>query len=340
MKPLGITACLIAKNEEGQIARCLKSLEGVDQIVVHDTGSTDRTVKIARRAGAEVIEGMERKPFHFGDARQVALFAAQFRWVLSVDADEVLLPGMLPALRKLSHRLGISAWNLGYLFRANREGPTRELTLVRFFLADEFGWQYRIHEQALPFRAEIQVGQARSPLFLEHLPALDRRTREGQNLELLELAIVENPEYTMLHRYLGMEYLMRGKYKDAIGPLERYVRESQDPPLEVSEGELNIARCYGKLGRVDSMLSWCRTSARRAPDRREPLYLAAEALMALGRFEEALSFIEEVLAIGIDRKPDFYLNWPTVWSNIPEEALAWCKAEIAKKKERAHASGS
>ena len=57
-KPVLVTACLIVKNEEQMLGACLESVrDAVDEIVVYDTGSNDRTVQIAREAGATVVEG-------------------------------------------------------------------------------------------------------------------------------------------------------------------------------------------------------------------------------------------------------------------------------------------
>ncbi|HLY64732.1 MAG TPA: glycosyltransferase, partial [Chloroflexota bacterium] len=51
-----ISACLIVRNEEANLPRCLASLRGLDEIVIVDTGSTDRTTEIAGQYGAKVFE--------------------------------------------------------------------------------------------------------------------------------------------------------------------------------------------------------------------------------------------------------------------------------------------
>ena len=86
-----ITACLIVKNEERFLDKCLQSLQGTaDQIVVVDTGSTDRTVEIARTHDAEIhhFEWCD----DFAAARNFSLEKARGDWVLILDADEVLTP--------------------------------------------------------------------------------------------------------------------------------------------------------------------------------------------------------------------------------------------------------
>src|SRR5918998_4174286 len=82
-----ISATIITLDEQRNIARAIESLRCCDEIVVVDSGSTDRTAEIAERLGARVIES----PWP-GYARQKNLAAehASNDWILSIDADEAL----------------------------------------------------------------------------------------------------------------------------------------------------------------------------------------------------------------------------------------------------------
>jgi glycosyltransferase involved in cell wall biosynthesis len=82
-----ISAVLITKNAEEHLARVLAALAWCDEIVVLDSGSTDRTCELARAAGARV----EHQDFlGFGPQKRRAVALARHDWVLSIDADEVL----------------------------------------------------------------------------------------------------------------------------------------------------------------------------------------------------------------------------------------------------------
>jgi len=87
-----ISACLITLNEESNLDRCLKSLHAlVDEIVVVDSGSTDRTPAIAARYQARLFT----QPWlGFVGQKNRALELAQYPWVLSIDADEELSPDL------------------------------------------------------------------------------------------------------------------------------------------------------------------------------------------------------------------------------------------------------
>lgn len=88
-----ITAIILAKNEEVNIGRCIDSIQGLaDRIVVVDSGSTDKTIEIAKSLGAEIYQHI---PFeHYAKQFNWALdnVNVQTKWVYRIDADEVVTP--------------------------------------------------------------------------------------------------------------------------------------------------------------------------------------------------------------------------------------------------------
>ncbi len=82
-----ISAAIIAENEQRNIARAIESLRCCDEIVVVDSGSTDRTCEIAENLGARVVEASWRG---YAGQKNFALEQCQHDWVLSIDADEAL----------------------------------------------------------------------------------------------------------------------------------------------------------------------------------------------------------------------------------------------------------
>jgi glycosyltransferase involved in cell wall biosynthesis len=87
-----LSLIVISKNEEAAIARCLRSANFADEIVVVDHASTDRTAEIARAQGARVIVTPDWPGF--GPQKNRALQAATGDWVLSLDADEWIEPAL------------------------------------------------------------------------------------------------------------------------------------------------------------------------------------------------------------------------------------------------------
>lgn len=89
VSPLPLSLVLITKNEESNIERCLKSVPFASDVVVLDSGSTDRTVEIARSLGARVLQEEWRG---FGKQKARATELAKYDWILNLDADEALSP--------------------------------------------------------------------------------------------------------------------------------------------------------------------------------------------------------------------------------------------------------
>ena len=97
---MNLSFCIIVKNEAAALPQCLDSVRQiVDEMIVVDTGSTDRTREIAASYGARVYEFAWCNDF--AAARNASLSHAQGAWVLVLDADETLVPSIAPAIHQL-----------------------------------------------------------------------------------------------------------------------------------------------------------------------------------------------------------------------------------------------
>jgi glycosyltransferase involved in cell wall biosynthesis len=139
-----ISAIILARDEEQNIPACVASLAGLDEIIVIDTGSGDRTVEVARRCGARVIS----EPWlGFGAQRQQALRHARNDWVLFLDADERLSPALLAAVRSLEPAAA------GYALKRANHFLGREMRNGRW--AND--WQLRLFDKRRAAIAPVAV---------------------------------------------------------------------------------------------------------------------------------------------------------------------------------------
>lgn len=96
--PQTLSIAMIAMNEEANLPRTLESVRWADEIVIVDSGSQDRTIEIAKYFGAKTcyhpIEG-------HGEQKNVAVDLCTSEWILLLDADEVLTPGLQAEIREL-----------------------------------------------------------------------------------------------------------------------------------------------------------------------------------------------------------------------------------------------
>jgi glycosyltransferase involved in cell wall biosynthesis len=98
-----LSVVIITRNEEENIRRCLASVKPVAaEVVVVDSGSVDRTAEICREAGCRVFY---REFDGYGMQKQFAVDQAKNDWVLSIDADEVLSPGLQQEINTLMNKM-------------------------------------------------------------------------------------------------------------------------------------------------------------------------------------------------------------------------------------------
>lgn len=98
-----ISVCMIVRNEETLLPRCLQSIQGIaDEIIVVDTGSTDRTIEIGRRFGAKVYHHPWENDF--SKHRNQSLSYATMDWVLVLDADEEFFSEDAAVMRQVLHQ--------------------------------------------------------------------------------------------------------------------------------------------------------------------------------------------------------------------------------------------
>jgi glycosyltransferase involved in cell wall biosynthesis len=108
-----LSVVIITRNEERNILRCLESVEPMaDEIVVVDSGSTDRTLQICRESGCKIFT---REFDGYGSQKQFAVDQAFNDWVLSIDADEVLSEELTEEIKQLLAEPGTGITHPGYI---------------------------------------------------------------------------------------------------------------------------------------------------------------------------------------------------------------------------------
>ena len=238
-----LSICLIAKNEEQFLAQCLKSVQGLDaQIILVDTGSKDRTVEIAREFGAEIHHFAWCEDF--AAARNAALEPATGDWILVLDADEELPAAQhakLLADMKNAHAI---AYRMPMINAGKNDGRCYVPRLFRN--APGVHYFSRIHEQVFPsLLASSQAWGLKSPLGTAELvhhgytkELVRDRNKIERNLNLLKLALAENPSDVNLVMNLGLELVRSGELSDGIEKYREAYRMMSAQPTNTIVPEL------------------------------------------------------------------------------------------------------
>ena len=148
-----VALCLIARDEAGNIERCLDRVRSVvDEMIVVDTGSTDDTAALARARGARVIPCVWRDSF--AEARNLALNATAAEWVIVLDADEMLHPDDAVRLANLVGATDIEGYYFPiFSFVGAGDGPGADYMidyrLCLFRHRPAYRYRGAIHEEIL-----------------------------------------------------------------------------------------------------------------------------------------------------------------------------------------------
>ncbi len=333
-----ISAVLIVKNEQKVLERCLRSVKDLDEVVVLDTGSTDRTMEIARDLGAKVHSVPSQKPFHFANARNAAHDLASNDWCLAIDADEVLRAGMTGKIRKaIREQEAAKDFEKASAFIITFTDRGAVTKKKKIYCKSVWNWKWRCHEQLHPLGTDAKEAQLEN-VVIEHLPVPDKRERRGQNVELLKITIQETPEYTRAWKHLGQELMLDKAWKDAVPYLEHFTEKTQEGPLEKSEVMLRLGQCHAEMKDYDRAIEWYEKAALIDPRRREPLFNAAQYLImkrpqTYGDLMMASDFLRRCLAIPVSSKPtDTHLNQDWAWGKRPVELLRACEEHLRNNK--------
>ncbi|MCW3021295.1 MAG: glycosyltransferase, partial [Conexibacter sp.] len=304
-----VSLCMIVKDEEAMLPRCLAAIaEHVDELIVVDTGSTDRTVEIAESFGARVLH--HEWDGDFAAARNVSLDAATSDWLMYLDADEVLVEGDGPRLRELLGR----TWREGFwLTETNHVGELEDGAAVAhnalrlFRNRPEYRFEGRVHEQFAHRLPSMPERLEPSPVRIDHYGYLgtvrDSKEKSRRNLELLERQIAEGVDTPFLHFNLGSERAAAGDVAGSLHHLQRAWSALEADPERLEYGYFPslTARWVKALNanrRHDDALAAGDTVLGLLPGFTDIVLEQALAQRGKGDLDEAIATFERCIAMG------------------------------------------
>ena len=228
--PTKISLCMIAKNEEQNIGRCLRSVKGVvDEIIVVDTGSSDKTCQVAKSFGAKVRSFNWND--NFSDARNASLDLATGDWILFLDADEELTKESRAILRRAVLKPGVEGYFIKIVNVAgdDRCPETNADTVFRLFRNQaEYRFHGAVHEQICDVILENN-NQAKylliEDLVINHYGYLSSqindKDKKRRNRLLLEKELLNKPDDCLLRFHYAVELFRMGENLQAAQEFDR-----------------------------------------------------------------------------------------------------------------------
>ena len=246
-KPL-LTASIIAKNEEDMIGAMLDSIEGIDNIVIADTGSTDNTIKLARKKGAKVFTQYKWND-HFSEARNYSKSKCKGEWLMIIDCDEEF-KGSMKSLRAFLESDTMKDYDAIYFPVNTGVEVNDQIRVVRN--RDDIEWTGAAHNLLhiktdsghvrIPddriFKSSFKIDAGYSP---------NHKTDPDRTIRILSKGLQKNPNDTRYMYYIAREYLNRKDVFAAIFWLERYIGIAPQTN-ELADVHYILATCYMDTG--------------------------------------------------------------------------------------------
>jgi len=301
-RPL-LSAALIVRDEERHLPTCLASLrDRVDEIVVVDTGSTDRSRAIAVDFGARLVE--RAWTGDFASARNASIEAAHGAWILYIDADEEIVAFDRRGIERELADPHYAAYTVA--FRPG-EGYTRYREHRLFRNRPDLRFRGVIHESLIPalesLREREGLGVGASAMAIDHHGYGPEATHKpARDIPLLRERLRADPGHVYSWAHLGSALLASGEEALAEDAWRRGIaaaRAAAAPTPTESLPYLRLARFLLERGRdagdvVDEGLTLF-------PYNHALVWLAGQRHVAQGRFEAAMPHFARLAAIDPER---------------------------------------
>ena len=242
-----ISACMIIKNEEHNLSRCLTSIQPlVDEIIIVDTGSTDKSIEIAESFGAKVYHHLWENDF--SKHRNQSLDYATCNWVLIVDADEEFFFGpdgirtikekVLPLVEKQNNSAAV-------LLKDIQQGNIlMQFSTARFFKRGKVYYDGIVHNRAIVKGHAVVIPE--TIVYMHHygydLTPEKKQQKFDRSVGLLKKRLEQNPSDYMCYFYLFEFFGVHKQHQEAARYGQKYLKCKKQ--LKV-KGLFNPAIYYG-----------------------------------------------------------------------------------------------
>ncbi|MBV6519362.1 MAG: glycosyltransferase [Candidatus Brocadia sp.] len=323
-----LSACMIVKNEEKFLSQCLASIKGaVDEIIIVDTGSTDKTVDIAHSFSANVYH----HPWNnsFSEARNHSLEYARGDWILQIDADETLEQTDIPLLHTLINN---DSYNVIYVAIYNElPGGCAKHYFQRIFRRGKAHFEGIVHNQLI-FEGKALQSEIRFYHYGYNLSEQEMQKKYTRTGDLLRQQLAGNPGNLFIMANLVRNYRNEYAFDKVIDFAENGLKISASQTDLVSKNQrqrmsIDLAHAFINKNLIDKAELVCKKALIENPDSFDILLVMGEVFMKKGVFHDALPCFKKYLILKEkeNKEPtffllssDFYQYEHTVYNHIGE----------------------
>ncbi|ABO49916.1 glycosyl transferase, family 2 [Desulforamulus reducens MI-1] len=322
-----ISLCMIVKNEERNLARCLNSAKDcVDEIIIVDTGSVDNTVNIAKKFDAKIYTYQWDEDF--AAARNFSLSKAAGDWILYLDADEELEANCCQRLRALSNLPQYEAYYFQIINLTDGNDPLKHLNIRMFKNKPEYRFEGKLHEQIISSISAASPNQppvVNSGITILHYGYLASefiaKDKAQRNYRINKALVDKEPNNPFYLYTLGGSCV---NLNDLEGATNYYLKALKNVSLQAMYAPsifISLITCLLKIGKIVEAAEYIEKCKTHYPDYVDIHFIEGELYKRLGHVSRAILCFEKCLQLG-EQKISKYTTRTGVGSFMPLFELA------------------
>lgn len=322
-----ISLCMIVRNEEESLGRCLESIKDVvDEIIIVDTGSTDQTISIAERYTRKIYVF----PWvdDFSAARNFAFSKATRQYCMWMDADDVLETADREALLRLKALLPEEVDVVMMRYHTAFEGEQPVFSYYRERIvrnSPQYRWEGRVHEAIVPAGNVVY-----SEIAISHKKI--KEADSGRNLRIYEMQKKAGEPFSPRDQfYYGRELYYNENYDAAIAVLHEFLEEGQGWLENRIEACRTIALCYKIKGKAQNARMALLHSFEYDAPRAEVCCDLGEVFLAEEKYEQAIFWYELALTKERNDASGAFVS-PDCYGYLPYIQLCVCYDRLGQKR--------
>ena len=326
-----LSLCLIVAPTDSEAAyldSCLKSVKRyVDEICITITGKNEKCEEVCKQYGAKVshFDWVD----DFAAAREFNFSQATGKWILWLDADDVLVGGdKLKQLISEAEANLVSGYALEYQYAFDEGGKCKDVHWkLQLIKNDGWGeWKGALHENYIEKRA-VSVVKGRGA-FRVHTGSTERHKASNErNMRILEASIEKDPNEPRNYFYLARAYTMAERREEALKLLEKYL-DMSGWDMERYEAHLLIAENLKELGQLDDALNVLSLATLEREDYPDAYIHKGMCYMKKNEYSKAIYNFK--IALGQDLPDGTVFFNPNLYSRDLYGSLAFCYLQIGK----------
>lgn len=313
-----IAVYTIALNEEKFVERWYNSAKNADYLLIADTGSTDKTKRIAKKLGIKVVD-ISVKPWRFDDARNaaLALLPDDIDICISLDMDEILVEGWREHLEKTTGTLITYKYVHDWRDIETQMHPRTSFITHKIHARHGYRWNFIVHELPIADRNENEVVEF-CDLEIHHKP--DVYKDRSSYIKLVSDTLKENPNSDRYQLYYAKSLFETGNFEKANIEYKKYVEMDLDETVLYDKAQSYIVLAFLNKNKTEYYL---KQSIKTSPERREGYVSLAMYYFKREKWRRCEKLCKKALSIKELAYDHNYGEY--AWGKLPDNMLYACR---------------